>query len=75
MKVVKGVKFGYAATPQTRELLHPFRDMVNDAIRISLEENIHGRLKLRDRVYREFQERYGVVSCSPIRSQRSHGPS
>ncbi len=39
--------------------------MVNDAIRISLAENIRGRLKLRDRIYNEFQERYDVVSCLP----------
>ncbi len=39
--------------------------MVNDAIRICLSENIKGRLRLRDRIYKEFQERYGVVSCYP----------
>jgi len=39
--------------------------MVNDAIRICLAEGIKGRLKLRDRIYKEFQERYGVVSCFP----------
>jgi hypothetical protein len=37
--------------------------MVNDAIRICLAENIRGRLELRDRTYREFQGRYGLVSC------------
>jgi len=39
--------------------------MVNDAIRICLAEDIRGRLKLRDRIYKELQERYGVVSCFP----------
>jgi putative transposase len=39
--------------------------MVNDAIRICLNENIRGRLKLRDRIYKEFQERYRVVSFFP----------
>ena len=39
--------------------------MVNDAIRICLDEKIRGRLKLRDRIYRDFRERYGVVSCFP----------
>ena len=39
--------------------------MVNDAIRICLAENIEGRLKLRDRVYKELQERYSVLSCFP----------
>src|SRR3989442_2279049 len=39
--------------------------MVNDAIRICLAEGIKGRLKLRDRIYRELQERYGVLSCFP----------
>src|SRR6266576_1467895 len=37
--------------------------MVNDAIRICLEENIKGRLNLRDRIYKEFLERYDLVSC------------
>ena len=37
--------------------------MVNDAIRICLADNIRGRLKLRDRIYREFRGRYGLVSC------------
>src|SRR6267378_1394705 len=63
VKAVKGVKFAYKQTPQTRELLSTFRDMVNDAIRICLTENIRGRLKLRDRIYREFRERYQLVSC------------
>jgi IS605 OrfB family transposase len=63
VKAVKGVKFGYRPTPQTVDLLSTFRDMVNDALRICLGENIKGRLKLKDRVYKEFQERYGLVSC------------
>jgi putative transposase len=49
----------------TRELLEVFRDMVNDAIRICLNEGIQGRLKLRDRVYKDYQATYGVVSCFP----------
>jgi putative transposase len=60
---VKGVEFAYRPTPMTRELLSTFRDMVNDAIRICLKEGIKGRLNLRDRIYKEFQERYRVVSC------------
>jgi len=39
--------------------------LVNEAIRICLAENIRGRLKLRDRIYEELQETYGVVSCFP----------
>lgn len=39
--------------------------MINDAIRICLAENIKGRLKLRNRIYREFQAKYGVTSCFP----------
>jgi putative transposase len=39
--------------------------MVNDAIRICIDENIRGRLSLRDRIYKEFRERYGVVSRFP----------
>ncbi len=65
MKATKGLKFGYRPTPQTKELLSTFREMVNDAIRICLTENVRGRLRLRDRIYREFQEKYGVLSCFP----------
>lgn len=63
VKSVKAVRFGYRPTPETRELLETFRMMVNHAI--CLEEKVEGRLKLRDRIYREFQERYGVVSAYP----------
>jgi len=48
-----------------RELLETFREMVNNAIHLCLEESIRGRLKLRDRIYKEFQDKYGVVSCYP----------
>ncbi len=64
-KVTKAVRFRYHSTPQTVELLRIFRDMVNEAIRICLGENIQGRLNLRNRIYREFQDRYGVNSCFP----------
>jgi len=65
VKIVKGVKFVYQPTPRTLELISKFRDMVNDAIRICLTENIKGRLKLRNRIYKELQVRYGVLSCFP----------
>jgi putative transposase len=65
VKAVKGVRFAYQPTPQILDLLSTFRGMVNDAIRICLAEDIRGRLKLRDRIYKEFQERYGVVFCFP----------
>jgi putative transposase len=65
LKAVKSVKFAYTPTQLTRELLETFREMVNEAVRICLKEGITGRLRLRDRVYREFQDRYGVVSCLP----------
>ena len=39
--------------------------MVNDALRICLAEKIKGRLNLRNRIYKEFQKRYGVVSHFP----------
>ena len=65
MKVVRPVKFAYQQTPQTRELLCNFRHMINDAIRICLAENIRGRLKLRDRIYKEIQEKYGILSRFP----------
>jgi len=62
---VKSVKFGYRPTPSTKMLLQIFREMVNHAIHISIEEKIHGRLNLRDRIYKVFQERYEVPSCFP----------
>ena len=65
VKAVKGVNFTYKPTPQTMDLLSAFKQMVNDAIRICLSENIRGRLRLRDRIYKDFQERYGVLSCYP----------
>jgi hypothetical protein len=48
--------------------------MINDAIRIGLAENIKGRLKLRDRIYEEFEDRYRVVSVLPTPSLKWHGP-
>ena len=65
MKSVKAVKFAYEPTPETRELLRIFRMMVNHAIRIGLDEGIKGRFNLRNRIYREFRERYAVMSCYP----------
>lgn len=65
MKAFKGVKFAYNPTPRTLQLLSTFRDMVNDAIRICLHEKLRGRFELRNRIYREFRERYGVLSCFP----------
>jgi putative transposase len=65
INAIKSVKFSYFPTSQTRELLETFKDMVNDAIHICIEENISGRLRLRDRIYKGFQEKYGVVSCYP----------
>jgi putative transposase len=65
VRATKGVSFHYRPTSRTRELLETFRAMVNDAIRVCLHENVRGRLKLRNRIYKEFQERYGVVSCYP----------
>ena len=65
MKVVKGVRFAYEPTPRTAELLSTFREMVNEAIRICLIEKVRGRLKLRDRIYKEFQEKYSILSCFP----------
>src|SRR5580658_6374748 len=65
IKQVKAVRFGYQPTPQTQELLTTFRDMVNEGTRICLDERIKGRLKLRDRIYKEFREKYGIVSCFP----------
>jgi putative transposase len=65
VKSVKAVRFAYNPTPETRELLRTFRLMVNDAIRIGLNEKIKGRFKLRNRIYRKFRRHYGVLSCYP----------
>lgn len=65
VKSVKAVKFTYKATPETRELLETFRMMVNHALHICLDENVKGRLNLRNRIYKEFQERYGIQSHYP----------
>jgi putative transposase len=63
--VVKGIRFAYKPTHVTLELLSMFREMVNDAIRICLNERIAGRLKLRNRIYKEFRTRYGIMSSFP----------
>jgi len=65
VRAVKGVKFAYRQTPQTRELLLTFKDMVNEAIRLCIAENIRGRLRLRDKIYKQFQDKYGLVSYFP----------
>ena len=52
LRTVKAVKFGYRPTPITIDLLKTFRNMVNDAIRICLNENIFGRLKLIEREWK-----------------------
>jgi len=65
MKAYKSVRFRYEPSALSRELLETFRDMVNDAIRICLSENIRGRLRLRNRIYKDFQERYRVLSGYP----------
>lgn len=59
------MRFRYRPTEQTVELLETFRMMVNHAIQICIEEKIKGRLNLRNRIYKEFQERYCLVSCFP----------
>ena len=65
MKSVKTVSFYYKPTAQTREVLETFRMMVNHAIQIALEEKVKGRLNLRNRIYREFRQRYEVHSNYP----------
>src|SRR2546427_1043270 len=65
MKSVKTVSFCYKPTAQTREVLETFRMMVNHAIQIALEEKVKGRLNLRNRIYREFRQRYEVHSNYP----------
>jgi hypothetical protein len=59
------IRFGYEPSSEIMGLLETFRRMVNDAIRIALDERINGRLGLRNRIYNESQERYGVVSRYP----------
>ena len=71
MKAVKGVKFTYKPTSQTLEFLSTFRDMVNEAIAFCLSEKIRGRLGLRDRIYKEFQEKFGDPVLLPLLGRRS----
>ena len=65
VSAVKGIRFGFEQNAELTEVLHLFRDMVNNAIRICLEENIRGRLNLRDRIYREFIDGYNLASVYP----------
>jgi len=65
IKAVKSVRFDYTPNQLTRELLETFREMVNEATNICLQEAIRGRFKLRNRIYKEFQEEYGVTSGFP----------
>ncbi len=64
-KAHKSVKFRYTPSASTIELLRTFRDMVNDAIRICLSEKISGRLQLRNRIYKDFQKRYRLLTGYP----------
>jgi putative transposase len=65
VKAIKAVSFAYTQTAETRELLETFRSMVNHAIHICIDENVRGRLNLRNRIYGDFRERYGVSSAYP----------
>ena len=65
VSAVKGIRFGYWQNDELLSTLNVFRDMVNNAIRICLEENIRGRLNLRDRIYREFIDGYNLASVYP----------
>ena len=65
VSAVKGIRFGYEQNIELLSMLNVFRDMVNNAISICLMENIKGRLNLRDRIYREFIDRYGLASQYP----------
>jgi len=62
---VKSVRFDYTPNQLTLKLLETFREMVNDAIKICLQEGIRGRFKLRNRIYKEFREKYDVSSGFP----------
>jgi hypothetical protein len=66
-RVIESVKFGYQSTALSLEMLKIFRDMVNHAIRICLEEDISGRFNLRNRIYKDFRRTYGVASNYPPR--------
>jgi hypothetical protein len=61
--VPKAIRFGLVQTSRSHELLVSFRMTVNHAIHICLEEKIKGRLKIRDRIYKEFQKSYVVTSA------------
>ncbi len=63
MRVVKSIVFRYAPNQQILDLLNTFRQMVNEAIHICMTENIKGRLNLRNRIYYDFNKKYGLVTC------------
>jgi len=65
VQTFKAVSFSYKPTSRTKELLETFRMMVNHAIHICLDEEIKGRFRLRNRIYKDFRERYGVLSGYP----------
>jgi predicted transposase len=51
---VKAVKQNYEPRNEVLDLLQTFRKMVNEAIRIGLENNISSRFKLSSEVYHKF---------------------
>ena len=63
MRAIKSVVFNYQPNTQILDLLNTFRQMVNEAIHICISENIKGRLNLRNRIYHDFNEKYGLVTC------------
>lgn len=65
VKGIKAIKFYYQITPEISTLLQRFRTMINEAIHICLTENTKGRFALRNRIYKDFRDRYGVMSAYP----------
>ncbi|WXG47178.1 MAG: transposase [Candidatus Atabeyarchaeum deiterrae] len=54
MQVIKAVKQSYTPSPQLLNLLHEFRKMVNDCIRVGLAENVTSMKALSKKAYHEL---------------------
>ena len=62
MLAVKAVQFNYTPTDQILSLLHTFRDMVNEALRIGFDKKPKTRFKLIAECNQTFKEKYGLHS-------------
>ena len=61
-RVIKAVKQNFSASPEILELLESFRCMMNDCIRIGLENKITSRESLSYKAYHELSKYKGIPS-------------